>query len=224
MTTTPTPTAPAQERAGRLDHLYPAQAWELPVNPSLPAPRRAIPPAERRNLGTWRDYYHPNIAAELPVPGTPGTLAVIDKAFPHSLYDLMLLVADDDAPRSNVGDTPDRVLAALLRATAAFVRYLSDAAVLRGLGSDGRDGGQLGVGWNFDPTVDRDNGQWWDKRMHWHLNYWPASIRRAVRPVPLRSVTDTPPGGRWSTRSPTSPTTSSPTPSPTSRCPPGACR
>ncbi|EDY48863.1 hypothetical protein [Streptomyces clavuligerus] len=32
-----------------LDALYPDGAWDLPVSPHLPVPRRAAPPPERHN-------------------------------------------------------------------------------------------------------------------------------------------------------------------------------
>ncbi|MFI2077534.1 hypothetical protein [Streptomyces triculaminicus] len=174
-------------RPGGLDALYPDAAWDLPVNAALPAPRLADPPAERCNLGAYRDYYGPCILREFPVAGEIERLAVVDKAFPHSLYDVMLLVARDDVVRRSVGDTPDAVLAALLRAAAMFVEFLSDPAVVRGFGLED---GRLAIGWNHDPTVDRDNGQWWDKRLHLHLNCWPAAVRRAVAPLRLADIGD----------------------------------
>ncbi|MET9648582.1 hypothetical protein [Streptomyces syringium] len=186
MTAPTTALALASQTRG-LDTLYPQAAWELPVNPALPAPRRADPPVERCNLGGYRDYYDPNIVREFPVQGERERLAVIDKAFPHSLYDVMLLVARDDVIRQSVSDTPAPVLAALLRAARTFMVLLSDPVVLRRFGLDG---GRVTVSWNHDPTLDRDNGQWWDKRMHWHLNCWPSFVQRTVAPVRLADVTD----------------------------------
>ncbi|WP_238433340.1 hypothetical protein [Micromonospora tarensis] len=47
------------------------------------------------------------------------------------------------------------------------------------------------IGTNYDPsTTDRDNGQWWDKRMHWHLNCWPATAYRDASMVSLGDVDD----------------------------------
>ncbi|WP_051742495.1 hypothetical protein [Streptomyces xylophagus] len=169
-----------------LDALYPSAALDLPVNPALQAPRLAAPPMERRNLGGYRDYYGPNILAEIPVPGAGERLAVIDKAWPHSLYDIMLLVARDDILRTSVGDTPPAVLTALMRACALFAEYVSTPKVMSEFGLAGS---QTSIAWNHDRTVDRDNGQWWDKRLHLHLNCWPTPAH-GNRPVRLGAIAD----------------------------------
>ncbi|MFJ3310320.1 hypothetical protein ACIPSA_46490 [Streptomyces sp. NPDC086549] len=186
MTTLPAPRhRPAKSRTATLDDLYPAAAWHLPVNPGLPAPRLPDPPNELTCTGGYREHYGPFILRELPIPGHPERLAAIDKAFPHSLYDLMLLVARDDVLRTHVGNTPDPVLAELLAAAHAFTHFTEAAAHRFGL-----RGARLGIGWNSDPTLDRDNGQWWDKRLHLHLNCWPAAVCSSTRPVPLASIAD----------------------------------
>ncbi|WP_329321613.1 hypothetical protein [Streptomyces sp. NBC_01262] len=190
MTLTPplrAPTAVPGIRSGSLDDLYPDAAWDLPVNPALPAPRLPHPPPEQSNPAAYRAHYHPFIVEEFAVPGAAERIAVIDKAFPHSLYDLMLLVARDDILRTSVADTPDPALAGLLRAAATFTTFVADPATVRAFGLDDS---QFTIGWNHDPTLDRDNGQWWDKRLHLHLNCWPATVRSAVRPVALRDITD----------------------------------
>ncbi|MFE5709677.1 hypothetical protein ACFQ7J_02450 [Streptomyces sp. NPDC056501] len=186
MATVPTPLrAPA--RTATLDDLYPAAAWDLPVNPALPAPRLPEPPQELTNPGGYREHYGPFILRELPVAGHVERLAAIDKAFPHSLYDLMLLVARDDILRTHVGNTPDAVLAALLHAAYAFIEFTEGPTAVSRFGlADAR----LGIGWNSDPTIDRDNGQWRDKRLHLHLNCWPATVCAGARPVPLAAISD----------------------------------
>jgi hypothetical protein len=178
----------APPRSATLDDLYPAAAWDLPVNPALPAPRLPAPPEERRNLTGYRDHYRPFILREFDVPGQVERIAAIDKAFPHSLYDLMLLVARDDVLRTDVSDTPDAVLAALLNAARGFADFTADATAQHAFGLAG---GRLGIGWNHDPTTDRDNGQWWDKRLHLHLNCWPASVYAEAGPVRLGKIRDT---------------------------------
>ncbi|MFE3452807.1 hypothetical protein ACFXJ8_28165 [Nonomuraea sp. NPDC059194] len=177
-----------QARPAGLDSLYPAAAWELPVNPALPAPRLPAPPEERRNLTGYLDHYGPFILREFPVPGQVERIAAIDKAFPHGLYDLMLLVGRDDVLRTDVANTPDPVLAALLRAARGFIDFTTDATVQR---TFGLVGSKLSIGWNHDPTRDRDNGQWWDKRLHLHLNCWTAAVQATVRPVRLAEIADT---------------------------------
>ncbi|MGG8410496.1 hypothetical protein ACM614_30040 [Streptomyces sp. 12297] len=179
--------AGARARTATLDDLYPATAWDLPVNPGLPAPRLPHPPEERSNSGGYREHYGPFILRELPVTGHAERIAAIDKAFPHALYDLMLLVARDDVLRTHVGNTPDEVLATLLAGAYAFTEFTAGPAAAQRFGLAG---GRLGIGWNCDPTVDRDNGQWWDKRLHLHLNCWPATVCTAARTVPLAGIED----------------------------------
>ncbi|MDH6115673.1 hypothetical protein P3T36_007290 [Kitasatospora sp. MAP12-15] len=185
--TTTLPRPAVSSRTATLDHLYPDAAWDLPVNPGLPAPRLPDPPEELRNLSGYREHYRPFILREIPVAGQVERLAAIDKAFPHALYDLMLLVARDDVLRTHVANTPDAVLAALLAAARAFADFTHSPAAQRRFGLTGS---QLGIGWNHDPTIDRDNGQWWDKRLHLHLNCWTAPVRATVHPVRLAEITD----------------------------------
>ncbi|MFC8452152.1 hypothetical protein [Kitasatospora sp. NPDC057223] len=169
------------------DDLYPPDAMLLPVNTAVIAPRLATPPAERENLTGYRDHYGPFLIGEKPADSEPERIALIDKAFPHTLYDLMLLVGRDDVLRTCVGELPDTVLAALLDMVTDFVDHCSDPATVR---TFGLHRGRLSIGWNYDPTVDRDNGQWWDKRMHVHLNCWSPRTCRTLHPVPLADVPD----------------------------------
>ncbi|MFI7645156.1 hypothetical protein ACIBTZ_03610 [Micromonospora sp. NPDC049460] len=177
--------------ADRFGPLYPASAMTLPVIPSLPMPRLAAPPPDVRNLSPhYRDHYGPNILCEYPAGHSGDRIAVIDKAFPHSVYDLMLLatVGDDEVTASSVSDVPEAMLTALLTICGRFVRYVDAGPTRRRFGLDRA---QLMIGTNYDPcTTDRDNGQWWDKRMHWHLNCWPATAYRDASIVPLGEVSD----------------------------------
>lgn len=177
--------------ADRFGPLYPASAMTLPVIPSLPMPRFAAPPPDVRNLSPhYRDHYGTNILREYPAGRSGDRLAFIDKAFPHSVYDMMLLatVGDDRVIASSVSDVPEAMLTALLRFCRQFVGYVDASSTRRRFDLDGA---QLMIGTNHDPyTVDRDNGQWWDKRMHWHLNCWPAAAYRDASIVPLGEVDD----------------------------------
>jgi hypothetical protein len=168
-----------------LDDVYPPGAWNLPVNPALSAPRRVTPIAERRNTTSYRDYYGPNIQAEIPIPDAPERLVIVNKAFAHALCDVMLLVGRDGEVCKSVADAPGPVLATLLRSAALFVRFLSEPDNVQAFDMDG---GQVIIGWNYDETVDRENGQYFDKRMHWHLNGFAPAVRRSAVPVPLREV------------------------------------
>ncbi|MBU8857714.1 MULTISPECIES: hypothetical protein [unclassified Micromonospora] len=175
----------------RFAPLYPAAAMRLPVIPRLPMPRLPAPPPDVRNLSAhYRDHYGPRVLREYPSGDGGGRIAVIDKAFPHSVYDLMLLatIGDDTTIASSVADVPEPLLRTLLTFCGQFVRYVHARATRRRFALDGA---QLMIGTNYDPaTVDRDNGQWWDKRMHWHLNCWPATAYRDSPIVALGEVTD----------------------------------
>ncbi len=119
--------------------------------------------------------------------GEEERVAVIDKAWPHSLNDIMLLVASDSHRRTHVEHIPDPVLARLLNAALAYTAMASDEQTVRRFDLDG---GRLTIGWNCDPTRDRDGGQWWDKTLHWHLNLYPRQTQAAVTTTPLRDITD----------------------------------
>jgi hypothetical protein len=95
-------------------------------------------------------------------------LALIDKASPHSLFDLMLSEISDP-PKA----TPDAVEPitgrTLWRTGLAFVRFVSDPDVMRRF--DLADG-ELHLALNCDPnTHDRESVQA-AKQFHLHLLYW----------------------------------------------------
>ncbi|MGC5033879.1 class I SAM-dependent methyltransferase [Micromonospora sp. DT229] len=175
----------------RFGPLYPASAMALPVIPRLPMPRLAAPPPDVRNLSAhYRDHYGPHILREYPVGDSGDRIVVVDKAFPHSVYDMMLLatVGDDTVIASSVSDVPEAMLTTLLTFCGQFVRYVHASSTRRRFGLDGA---QLMIGTNYDPsTTDRDNGQWWDKRMHWHLNCWPTTAYRDASMASLGDVND----------------------------------
>jgi hypothetical protein len=103
-------------------------------------------------------------------------LALIDKASPHSLFDLMVSEISDPAKA-----TPDAVEATtgrvLWRTGLAFVRFVSDADVMRRFDLDG---GELHLALNCDPnTHDRESVQA-AKQFHLHLLYWPGA---ALKPL-----------------------------------------
>ena len=171
----------------RLADLYPEGALALPVIPRLPVPRMPSLPKETRNRVGYRDYYHPNILAESLVDGTDEILAAVDKAFPHSRFDFMVLVGNDDI-RSSVRSVQSATVREILRTCAEFISFISEPESIRRFGLDGA---VAMLGTNFDAvTNDRDNGQWWDKRMHWHLNCWPGSDLAGIVSVPLSEVDD----------------------------------
>ena len=169
-------------RRARLEDLYPPAAWDLPVAPALPAPHLAAAPVEQVCRSGFREHYGRFVLAEFPLPGGE-RIAAVDKAFPHALFDLMLLVARDEGICRHVGHAPEPVLEFLLDAARRFRAFTLEHAERFAL-----LGAPIAVGWNYDPTSDRDNGQWWDKRLHVHFNAWPRPVADAARAVALREI------------------------------------
>jgi hypothetical protein len=111
----------------------------------------------------------------------------VEKAFPHSYYDLMLLAADDEI-RCSFSDLDPAVKQFTLALAADFVDFLSDPDVSRRYGLDG---GYLHLAYNYDRyTTDRDNSMCCDKRFHLHLNYWVAKELADLRPIEWGDISD----------------------------------
>jgi hypothetical protein len=115
------------------------------------------------------------------------TLALIDKASPHSRWDLMLSEVSP-VPRS----TPAQVLPAtgrtLWRTGLAFVRYCSLQSVAE---TYGLAGGELHLALNCDPhTLDRESVQA-AKQFHLHLLCWDSDTLAPLAGAgPLGAVAD----------------------------------
>lgn len=112
-----------------------------------------------------------------PAPTRASTqLALIDKASPHALFDLMLTEVSPPSAGSPAGADPGTVGTATARVlwqTAAnFQRFVSTPAIRREFGLSN---GALHLALNCDPfTRDRESVQAL-KRFHLHLIYWQAS-------------------------------------------------
>ncbi|NBC48628.1 MAG: hypothetical protein GVY22_11675, partial [Gammaproteobacteria bacterium] len=109
-------------------------------------------------------------------------LALIDKASPHALFDLMLTEVSPPAAGSPVSADPGTVAAEtarLLWQTAAnFHRFVSTPAIRQAFGLTN---GTLHLALNCDPfTQDRESVQAL-KRFHLHLIYWRASELAPLR-------------------------------------------
>lgn len=172
--------------ADRFEALYPPAVMATRVVPAFRVPR--FPDAEqRRNEVEVRKFYGDRLLSEYQVPGTDDRLAVIDKLFPHSRYDAMILASNDEM-RSAVSDLAPASLAAVMQLAYGFVRHVSRPEVVAR--HDLADA-NLHLCFNFDrDTTDRDNAMFYDKRFHLHLNCWPARDLGSVDPVPFGSVTD----------------------------------
>lgn len=100
------------------------------------------------------------------------TLVLIDKASPHSLFDLMLSEVSTPS-RSTAADVSARTGQTLWRTGLNFVRFCSDRSVVDGYGLSG---GELHLALNCDPhTWDRESVQA-AKQFHLHLLYWDAGV------------------------------------------------
>jgi hypothetical protein len=98
------------------------------------------------------------------------TLALVDKAAPHALNDLMLTeVSPGPGPKSTAVDVAPATGRTLWRTGANFVRFCADPDAVRGFGLGG---GELRLALNCDPnTRDRESVQA-AKQFHLHLLYW----------------------------------------------------
>ena len=100
------------------------------------------------------------------------TLALIDKASPHSRYDLMISEVSP-ATKSTPTDVRPATGCALWRTGANFVRYCSDPAMAEQFSLGG---GELHLALNCDPhTQDRESVQA-AKQFHLQLLYWDAPL------------------------------------------------
>jgi len=170
----------------RLAELYPAAVHQLRVGLSLPAPRLPDPPSGGRNLGSVREFYGPMLLREVQV-ANGNRVAFINKAFPHSRYDVMMLASDDHI-HSSIGELAAPTKGLFFDVADRFVDYLSDEGVRKEFDLDN---GHLHVSYNYDRhTQDRENSMFYDKRFHLHLNYWPGRDLRRLSTVPWPEVTD----------------------------------
>ncbi|MFF2619041.1 hypothetical protein [Kitasatospora sp. NPDC058046] len=168
--------------------LYPAAAERMAVATRMLVPRRPRPIASRGNTGSFEDFYAPECRlAEFTVTGTDDRIAVIDKAFPHARYDFMYVVANDDI-RCAPDELADSTLATMLDAVPEFVRFVTEPGVRHRYGLEGST---LTFGFNHDrDTVDRDNGQFYEKRFHLHFNCWAARDLVGIRSIRFGDVAD----------------------------------
>ncbi len=108
--------------------------------------------------------------------GGAETLALIDKASPHSLFDLMLSEVSPQ-PRSTACAVRPATGRALWRTGLGFVRFVSLPDVIRRFGLAG---GEPQLALNCDPnTRDRESVQA-EKQFHLHLLYWEAEALRTL--------------------------------------------
>ncbi|MFV2088588.1 hypothetical protein [Micromonospora sp. LOL_021] len=170
----------------RLDALYPAAAEKVMVMPKLPTPRFPEAASVRNNTSA-RKFYGERLIAEYEVAGSTDRLGVVDKLFPHSRYDSMLLASNDDI-RTATTELAAATIDAIFSLGHRFVRYLSDPTTTERFGLHGAE---VHLCYNFDrDTIDRENAMFYDKRFHLHLNCWPGRDLEAVSGLPYRDLDD----------------------------------
>lgn len=169
--------------------LYPAEAQETPVLDGVPAPSFA-PYSTGFHDGTRPEPdYSARLLARAHVGRPPAgdSLAFVDKLFPHTPLDLMV-VADDQRPRFSFADLQPRTGEVVCRILHQFVDFLSREDILAEHQLSRR---RVHICYNFDPhTIDRDNPMAYDKRFHVHLNCWRRATLDQAKTVRFGSITD----------------------------------
>ena len=202
------PPAPNTPPTSGLEALYPSDwehlriAWDAL---HIPAPPDAFAlddeehdspdPGCRYRRRTIQSLQVTTPASDHRAPQTD-TLAFIDKAIPHSQFDLM---ATDTSPRVQATLTAigERSLAALLRSAERFIAFVSQPDVRRRFGLEN---GLAHIALNCDPnTRDRESCQA-VKSFHLHFIYWTAAelaglnktetLAQPVDDLPRRRVLD----------------------------------
>lgn len=113
-------------------------------------------------------------------------LALVDKASPHALFDLMLTeVSSVDAGQAHKADASSVMPMtgqALWQTAANFQRFVSSPEIHRELGLTdiARQPGWLQLALNCDPNTDDRESVQALKSFHLHLIYWRASELRAL--------------------------------------------
>lgn len=159
------------------ENLYPPGFDQYEVAPRVPAPRRPAPPSGAVNRTTARQYYGENYLQEYRFAAGKAPIAIIDKAFPHSRFDCMLLAADD-LPRSGVTDLEPESRRFLFQVAAAFEDFVQATDSV-----DGFDPACIAIHATFNFNAaghDRENSMFYDKRFHLHLNAFPAEDRQGI--------------------------------------------
>lgn len=168
-----------------LRELCPKWVDDRRVVTSLPMPRFPDAPAIQ-NETTVSEFYKDRLITAFESPAGE-RLGLVDKLFPHSRYDAMILAAEDDV-RSSVAALHDETLRMVLDLVVRFADYVSSRPVMDEFDLEGA---QLHACFNHSPdTRDRQNSQFYDKRFHLHLNCYPARDVQGLRSARLGDVDD----------------------------------
>lgn len=173
----------------RLSTLYPRRVRKMPVawhHMKIPGPPLDFTLTDRE-----REHPDPAVCYErrtIQLLGAAGDqLALVDKASPHALRDLMVSGLASP-PHPSPGDVAPLTGQILWKTASNFVRFVSQPAVQR---EYSLEGGRLQLALNCDPnTLDRESCQA-NKQFHLHLLYWSRSeLNPVARPECIDEIND----------------------------------
>jgi len=150
--------------------LYPRRVREMPIawhHMKIPGPPLdfALTDREREHPDPAVCYGRRTIQL---LGAADDRLALVDKASPHALRDLMVSGLASP-PHPSPGEVAPLIGQLLWRTASGFVRFVSQPAVQRKFSLEG---GRLQLALNCDPnTLDRESCQA-NKQFHLHLLYW----------------------------------------------------
>ena len=175
-----------------LGFLYPEGVLDTQVITRVPAPRLPSAPPREWNGTTPHRFYKDRLIRETACRGLADRLAIVDKAFPHSRYDAMVLASNDDV-RSDMASLERSTAWTIMRLAHSFVSYAHAPATVARFGLAG---GQTHVCYNYDvDTTDRENAMYQEKRFHLHLNCWPGRDLAGLHAMRFGDLPATP--ERW---------------------------
>lgn len=172
-----------------LSGLYPPRIRDMPVvwhrmRIQGPPPGFALTDREQTHADPAVRYERRTIQL---LSADDDRLALVDKASPHALHDLMV-TGLASPPHPGPGDVPPLIGRILWRTASSFVRFVSRSKVLQDFALEG---GRLQLALNCDPnTLDRESCQA-DKQFHLHLLYWTRpELAPLAKPQHLDSIGD----------------------------------
>lgn len=175
--------------ADSLSSLHPPQIGDMPVawhQVRIPGPPPEFALRDREREDGDPEVRYERRTIQILVAGGD-RLALVDKASPHALHDLMVSGLASP-PHPGPDDVAPAVGRTLWRTAASFVRFVSVPRVQKDFGLEG---GWLHLALNCDPnTLDRESCQA-NKQFHLHLLYWTRSeLAPLVRVERPRQIAD----------------------------------
>lgn len=123
------------------------------------------------NASSVKNFYGHRLLQEFEVefPEQKDKLAYVDKLFPHSFLDTMVLAADEN-PKSSFFSLGKQTNTLLLEMIHNFLEFVSDKDNIKKFNLEN---GHVHFCYNYDPdTKDRESGMSYEDRFHLHMNYW----------------------------------------------------